>query len=119
MAYEKMSLFPWLLLLLLSFTVKDVYSIKCYVCDNCLSVTDATTTSDTCGACVKAGVPDISIYRRCIDSCTGITSKIPARDILRCCTTELCNNAKKMKPFTTITLVVYVTWRMLISPIVN
>nr|CAH8832362.1 unnamed protein product [Trichobilharzia regenti] len=105
-----------LLVIFLSFTVKNVYSVKCYVCDNCVNVDTNTTTQDNCGACIKGGVPKVFMQRQCVDKCSDIASKFPIKDVLDCCTTELCNDATKLKPLVSVTIAVCLIWRMLTGP---
>ncbi|CAH8834303.1 unnamed protein product [Trichobilharzia szidati] len=119
MTYAKLASSVTLLVIFLSFTVKNVYSVKCYVCDNCLNVDSNTPTQDNCGACVKGGVPRIFMQRKCVDTCTDVTTKFPIKDLLDCCTTELCNDAKKLKPFVSVTIAVCLIWRMLTGPRLN
>ncbi|CAH8834302.1 unnamed protein product [Trichobilharzia szidati] len=119
MTYAKLASSVTLLVIFLSFTVKNVYSVKCYVCDNCVKVDTNTTIKDQCGACVQAGLPSVFVHRQCVENCSDILSNFPVKQLLNCCTTELCNDAGKLKPFVSVTIAVCFIWRMLTGPRLN
>ncbi|TNN05517.1 hypothetical protein EWB00_009205, partial [Schistosoma japonicum] len=77
------------------------HSVTCYVCDNCVNVDTSTSTQTNCGACVKSGLPRLYMKRQCVETCSDIQSKFPIQELLSCCTTDLCNNSKQLKPFIT------------------
>ncbi|CAH8461396.1 unnamed protein product [Heterobilharzia americana] len=119
MSYTKMTSSVTLLLIFLSLTIKSAYSVKCYVCDNCLNVDQNTATQDNCGACLKGGIPKIFMQRKCVDTCTDAAAKFAIKDLLDCCTSDLCNDAKRVKPFVAVTIVIYAIWTMITGPKLN
>ncbi|CAH8461380.1 unnamed protein product [Heterobilharzia americana] len=116
MAHAKFDSWFASLLILFCFSIKGAYSITCYVCDNCLTVNQNSTTKDNCGACLKSGIPEMYIKRECIDSCNDIGTKVRINDLLSCCTISFCNDARKIKPFLTMTALIYGTWLVLTRP---
>ncbi|CAH8486258.1 unnamed protein product [Schistosoma haematobium] len=97
-------------LLVLCLTMRNVYSISCYVCENCVNVDGNTPTQSDCGGCVKTGVPKIYVKRQCVTNCSDIATKFPIQDLLSCCTTDRCNNSKQLKPFIVMGLIIYSIW---------
>ncbi|CAH8485945.1 unnamed protein product [Schistosoma rodhaini] len=97
-------------LIVLCLTMKNVYSITCYVCENCLSVDGSTSTESGCEGCIRTGVKGIYVKRQCVANCSDIAANFPVKDLLSCCTTDYCNHSRQLKPFITMGLIIYSAW---------
>ncbi|CAH8462614.1 unnamed protein product [Schistosoma turkestanicum] len=113
--YTKIVTWFSIILIVLCLTMKNVDSITCYACENCVSVDGSTPTETNCGGCVKTGVPKIYVKRYCAPNCTDIATNFPIKDLLSCCSTDLCNNSRQLKPFIIVGLIVYSVWYILTS----
>ncbi|XP_069815704.1 ly6/PLAUR domain-containing protein 2-like [Dendropsophus ebraccatus] len=88
------------LLLVIALCAAKAYSLRCYTCElqssnaNCMTVTTCSNTATSCQTTVATAGGISSIIKRCVDSCTPLSTSISGVSATNtCCNTDLCNTS--------------------------
>ncbi|CAH8834310.1 unnamed protein product [Trichobilharzia szidati] len=94
---RNLACFGVLLYLLVSILNKHkCMAIKCYDCDNCPKVSNASISTEECARCIVGGVGS-NTYRRCLYKGQSIPADFPEEG-QQVCYTDLCNGKTTSPP---------------------